>query len=106
MLKLLSTEIIPNNIKENMRSTERLGVDALVSFVEDRLTDKENLWTKMTKVKLLSWTSSAKEIKLKSGSEVLTLKETSSVFASMLVIARSSGEDINLEEVIGNHEFA
>ena len=106
MFKLLSNEIIPNNIKDNILSTEQLGMDAHVSFVEDRFTGKENLWTKMTKVKLLSWTSSAKEIKLKSGSEVLTLKATSSLFARMLIIAGSSREDINLEEVIGNHEFA
>ena len=42
----------------------------------------------------------------KTESEVLTLKATSSLFALMLVIARSSREDIDLEEVIGTHKFA
>jgi len=60
----------------------------------------------MTKVKLLSWNATAKEVKLKSGSEVQILNATSSLFARMLVIARSSREDIDLETVIGTHEFA
>jgi len=60
----------------------------------------------MTKVKLLSWNATAKEVKLKSGSVVQILKATSSLFARMLVIARSSREDNDLETVIGTHEFA
>jgi len=60
----------------------------------------------MAKVKLLSWTTSAKEMKLKAGSEVLTLKATSSLFARMLIIPRSSRDVVDLEEVIGKHEFA
>jgi len=60
----------------------------------------------MTKVKLLSWNATAKEVKLKSGAEVQILKATSSLFARMLVIARSSREDIDLETVIGTQEFA
>ena len=59
----------------------------------------------MTKVKLLSWNAASKEVKLKAGSEVLTLKATSSLFTRMLVITRSSRDDIDLEEVIGLHEF-
>ena len=106
MFKLLSKEILPNNIKESILSTEEIGMKAHVRFVEDRLTGNENLWAKMTKVKLMSWTTSAKEINLKAGSQVLTLKATSSLFARMLVIARSSREEIDLEEVIGTHEFA
>lgn len=105
MFKLLSKEIIPDNIKESILSTEQIGMDAYRSFIEDRLIGNGNLWAKMTKVKLLSWSATAKEIKLKAGSQVITLKATSSLFARMLVIARSSRDDINLEEVIGTHEF-
>ena len=60
----------------------------------------------MTKVKLLTWNAAAKEIKVKTGSEVTTVKATSSLFARMLLVARSSRDDINLEEVIGTHEFS
>jgi len=81
-------------------------MEAFQRFVEAHLTGNENLWTKMTNVKLLSWNATAKEVKLKSGSEVQILKATSSLFARMLVIARSSREDIDLQTVIGTHEFA
>ena len=64
----------------------------------------------MTKVKLLTWNAAAKEIKVKTGSEVTRLKATSSLFARMLLVARSvarsSRDDINLEEVIGTHEVS
>jgi len=88
-------------------STEQVGKkDAFAQFVEQRITGGGNLWDRMTKVKLLTWNAAAKEIKVKTGSEVTTLKATSSLFARMLLVARSSRDDINLEEVIGTHEFS
>ena len=54
----------------------------------------------------MHWTVSANEMKLKAVSEVLTMWATSSLFARMLVIARSSREELDLEEVIGTHDFA
>jgi len=106
MHKLLSNEIIPDNIKDSILSTETMGMDAYTRFVQGRLTGDGNLWAKMTKVKLLSWTASAKELKLKAGSEVMTVKASSSLFARMLIVARSSRDNVDLEEVIGIHEFA
>ena len=50
--------------------------------------------------------SAGKDIKLNTGTEVLTLKATTSLFARLLVIARSSRESVDLEEVIGMHDFA
>jgi hypothetical protein len=49
--------------------------------------------------KLISWTASATEIKLKVNSEVLSMNGTSSLFARMLVIALSSRDDVDWEEV-------
>ena len=40
------------------------------------------------------------------GAEDMPLKTTTSLFAGVFVITRSSSEDIDLEEVIGTHEFA
>src|SRR6218665_1836511 len=106
MFKLLSNEVVPDNVKNSILSTEEVGLSAYRRFVEERLNGNDNLWTKMTKVKQLTWSSSAKDIRLKAGYEVLTLKATSSLFARMLVIARSAREDIDLEDVIGTHEFS
>ena len=64
------------------------------------------MWDRMTKVKLLTWDAAAKVIKVKTGSEVTTLKATSSFFARMLQVAGSSRDDINMEEVIDTHEFS
>jgi hypothetical protein len=47
-----------------------------------------------------------KEMKLKDGSKVLTMKATSSLRARMLITARFSGDDIDLEEAIGTHKLA
>ncbi|KAK2164816.1 hypothetical protein LSH36_58g06010, partial [Paralvinella palmiformis] len=41
--------------------------------------------------------SQAEDIKLNTGSEVLTLKATTSLFPRMLVIARSSRQSVDLE---------
>ena len=71
-------------------------MEAFQKFVEARLTTNENLWTRMTKVKLLSWSATAKELKIESGSEVQILKAAFSLFVRMLVIVWSSREDIDL----------
>ena len=100
MFKLVSKEIIPRCVHESILSTERVGMEAFKALVENRLVGDGNMWDKMTKVKLLSRNAASKEVKLKAGSEVLTLKAISSLFARMLVIARSSRDGIDLEEVI------
>ena len=60
----------------------------------------------MTKLKVATWDSGTKNVEMKFGSEVLTLKATNSLFARLLIIARSARDAVNLEEVIGIHEFA
>ena len=64
-----------------------------------------NLWDRLTNDKQKTRTSAAKDISLNIGSEVLTLKATISFFDRLLVIVRPSRESVNLEEVIGMHEF-
>ena len=61
-------------------------MEAYKKFVEDRIIGNGNLWNKMTKVKQKTWTSAANDIKLNIGSEMLTLKATTSLFAKLLVI--------------------
>ena len=59
----------------------------------------------MTKQKFANWDSGTKELEMKVGSEVLTLKATNSPFARLLIIARSDRDTVNLQEVIGVHEY-
>ena len=60
----------------------------------------------MTKVKQKTWMSAGKDIKVNTGTDVLTFKAATSLFARLLVIDRSSRESVDLGEVIGMHEFA
>ena len=59
-------------------------MDAYETFVEERIIGSHNLWDKMTKVKQKTWMSAGKDIKLNTGTEVLTLKATTSLFARLL----------------------
>lgn len=106
MIKIVSNEIIADDVQESILCTEQKGQEAYQKFVEERLIGDGNLWDRMTKVKLKTWTAAARNIKLKVGSENMTLKATTSLFARLLVIARSSREDVDLAKVIGIHEFA
>ena len=106
MFKLMSKEIVADEVQKSILSVEQVGKDAFTHFVAQRITGDGNLWDAMTKVKLLTWNATAEEVKMKTGTEVVTLKATSSLFARMLLIARSSRDDIDLEKVIGTHEFA
>ena len=67
-------------------------MDAYKTFVEERIIGRRNLWDKMTKVKQKTWMSAGKYIQLNIGTDVLTSRATTSLFARMLVIARSSRE--------------
>ena len=59
----------------------------------------------MSKVKLLNRNVSSKGIKVQAGTNVMALKASTSLFAWMLVVAKSSRDDINTKHVIGIHEF-
>ena len=50
--------------------------------------------------------SAGKDITLNIVTEVLTLKATTSFFARLVVIDRSSQENVDLEEGIGIYDFA
>ena len=67
-------------------------MEAYKTFVEECIIGRRNLWDKMTKVKQKTWMSAGKDIQLNTGTEVLTLKATTSLFARLLVITRSSRE--------------
>ena len=52
MIKLMSKEIIPESAQESILSTHKVVLAAFHKFVEERVTGSENLWAKMTEVKL------------------------------------------------------
>ena len=59
LVHLTNNIIMPQNVQDSILDTEIRGHTAYASFVDDRISGDKNLWDKMTKVKLLSWTSGA-----------------------------------------------
>ena len=108
MFKLMSKEIIPDEVQHSILEAEETGMEVHKTFVEERIIGSRNWWDKMTEVEQKTWMSAAgKYIKLNTGAAgVLPLKATTSLFARLLVTARSSRENVDLEEVIRMHEFA
>ena len=64
---------------------EQIGTKEDVSFVEHHVAVYANYVGQYDEGELIYWTTSAKEVKLKAGSEVQRGKATSSPFARMLV---------------------
>jgi hypothetical protein len=96
--------VMPENIENDILNMEERGLQALQSFVEQRICGNTNLWDRMTKVKFLNWEDACKTIKLKDNAGQVALKATNSLFARMLMIAKSNRQ-IDLEDVVSNHEF-
>ena len=105
LFNITTKEIVPKTIEENILSVEMRGSSAMREFVDQRICGEINLWDRMTKCKVLSWTSSTKEIKIKAKSEILTLRATTGLMSRLLIVARSSRE-VDMEEVIGKYEFS
>ena len=60
----------------------------------------------MTKLKLPSWNTVGKDLVVKTGDVVVILKASTSLFARLLIIARSSRESLDLQDVVGVHELS
>ena len=60
---------------------------------------------KMTKVKVLEGTAAAKPLKTNDARQNISIQESSTVMARLLVITRSS-RDIDLRKVISKHELS
>ena len=100
-----SNIIMPQAVTENILDTENRGRIAYEKFVKERISGPSNLWDKMSKLKVIGWTDGAKPIKAKVGAEEIVLKQSSSLLARLLIIARSS-RDVDLKDVISMYELS
>ena len=55
LVHLTKKIIIPDEVKETIFSRKQQGKIAYEDFVKNRICDKQNLWDKMTKLKVLGW---------------------------------------------------
>ena len=105
LYNLMTKQFVPETIEKDILTMEERGQQALQSFVEQHICGPTNLWERMPKLKFLTWNDACKTVKLKDNKGQVELKATNSLFVRMLMIARSNRQ-IDLEDVISNHEFA
>ena len=93
-------------IKNDFCQQSETGRKLFNTFVDERLkTGKFNFWLTMRKMKLKTWKSSCKIIKMKTAVKVVELKENRSLFARLMMICKSRPE-VDIKETITLYEFS
>jgi len=67
-------------------------------------TNEVTIWARMQKFQLKTWKCARKSVKHKLADQLVELKDDGSLFARMLIVARSRHE-INLKDSVGDHKF-
>ena len=101
----MTKQVVPKEIEADILNMEKRGEEAMKSFVKERICGSENLWGTVKKQKFFNWIDTCKKVKLKDSKGDIELKSTNSLFARLLLIAKSSRE-LDLEDVISEYEFA
>ena len=101
----VTNAVMPENVQKDILRSTSVGQDSYNKFVEDRIVGPKNLWDKMNKVKLLTWTDAAKPVTIVLPSKVIELKQTRSLFSRLLIVARTRDE-LDLEDLIGRYAFS
>lgn len=96
---------MPDPIQRDILQSVTVGQESYTNFVKERIVGTKNLWDKMNKVKLLTWTDASKTVKISLPTKEIELKQTRSLFARLLIIARTR-EGLNLQDLIGRYEFS
>ena len=92
--------VMPAEVQNDVCNQEDIGQQKY----EERInTNEVSIWARM-KSQLKTWKSARKSVKHKVADQVVELKDDRSLFARMLIVARSRPE-MNLKESIGQHEF-
>ena len=105
LTNIITKVVMPAEVQKDVCNQDDIGQQAYSKFVEEHIkTDEVSIWARMKKVQLKMWKSARKSVKHKLADQVVELKDDRSLFARMLIVARSCPE-INLKEGIGQHEF-
>ena len=102
---IITMVVMPAEVQNDVCNQEDIGQQKYANFVEERInTNEVSIWARMKKSQLKTWKSARKSVKHKVADQVVELKDDRSLFAHMLIVARSRPE-MNLKESIGQHEF-
>ena len=77
--------VMPGTVKKDLREQSEIDRRLFDCFVKEQVQSGEvNLWSPMTKRKLLTWETSAKMVKVTAADKIVELQEDRSLFASMI----------------------
>lgn len=90
----------PEPVEKDMMTAEQLGKQAKETFIVDRLETKKNFFSPVKKMKLRTFHSGNKTVKLKTAqNKIITYKQHSSVALQLLVKSQSHGH-IDVDELL------
>ena len=105
LINLVTKSVMSNVVKDDVCNHANVGKDLYQKFCETRIiSNSVNLWDPMKKVKLQTFKSASKMIKVKVKDEIVELKEDRGLFARMLIVTRSR-PDIDLKRCISLYEL-
>jgi len=71
LMNFITKSIVPEEVTRDIMRSLTAGEDAYKQFVIERIIDDVNLFEKMSKIKLKTWSSSTKTCKVKIGKETI-----------------------------------
>ena len=90
LTNIITQVLMPAEVQKNVCNQDDIGQQAYATFVKERINTREvNFWARMKKVQLKMWKSARKSVNHKVTDQVVELKDERSLFAYMLIVARS-----------------
>jgi len=105
LMNFITKSIMPGEVACDILRRQSVGEEAYREFVSARITGDVNLWDRMTKIKLKTWTDAGKVVRMNVDNKALEIKENRSLFARMVIAARTR-PDIDIHEAVGKYEFS
>ncbi len=90
LANIVTIIVMPAEAQKDVCNQDDIGHQAYAKFVEERInTNEVNVWARMKKVQRKIWKSARKSVKHKVTDQIVELKDERSLFACMLIVARS-----------------
>ena len=106
LINIITKTVIPEEVEKDMLKCDKIGDLTCKKFVEERIVRAEvNLWSPSKKLNLKTWKSAHNMVRHQLEDKIVELKEDTSLFARLLIVAKSRPE-INLQEAIGRYLFS
>ena len=103
LINIVTKTVIPEEVEKDILNYDKIGDLTCKKFVEERTVRAEvNLWSPLKKLNLKTWKSAQNMVRHQLEDNIVELKEDTSLFARLLIVARSRPE-ITLQEAIGRY---